>query len=349
MQWRSAQFLLGLMLTIVPLSSAWPKSSGYELGQAERVRSLAWIGADALLLLAETKDGYGLRRLDLQSGDLDIVASPRSFTLLKPAQSEVQLHLSPRGRWILSTETPREHAEIRLWRVTGDQIEDVPLRLPQNVVPGTVCWSEDDGQLYLGAAPYLYPDQEYSILRLDLAKGELSGIAIKGNIDNISQLAFAPGAKRLVAICGGFRGEYPLQPVAVRVELGNSEMALLHSECRGMQLSAMGDGSVLLCRDSGLGLKGEAWVLPVQGCSLVPAATQCSPQSLLSSNKDGSWLGWLDGTKAGRGRLLLQAVADSTVLEGPEDCSAFSFSPVSPLVVAILDGGRALSVMDLER
>lgn len=340
-------FLALCLLTLTLALGEAKGSSGFELGQGERIRAVAWESADRVLLLAETKDGYGLRRLEPRSGDLEIVASPRSFTLLKPSQKDGRLQLSPGGRWLLYTEAPQEHAEIRLWRVTRDKIEDVPVRLPQNVVAGETCWSDDDGDLFIGAAPYLYPDQEYSILRLDLDRGELAGVAIKANIDNITQLEFAPGAGRLAAVCGGFRGEYPMQPVAVRVELANGEMSLLHSECEGMQLRALGDGSILLARAAGLGSRPETWILPPKADDLVQAETQCGTDALLDSDREGSWLGWLEGVKAGSGKLILQRVSDAVVLEGPDDCCYFRFSPYSPVVIATLAQGEAISVISL--
>jgi hypothetical protein len=323
--------------------------TGFALEKGETAVSCAWLSREKVIVLTETGDGYGIRSIQLSNGEISVIPAPKSFTLLRPSAADISLSLSPDGKWIAGIETPRRYAETRLWKFDGSKLQDVPLRLPQDVIPGCLAWNTARQKLYIAAASYLYPEQGYSLLSIDLVKGQLDGLALKGNLDLVSALVYSEAAAKIVAICSSYRGEYPLQPVAVLLDPKTGQMNLLHSECAGMNVRGLGDGSVLFQKDARLGEGKEAWVLPSGSTTLVPAQSGCDTEALLDSDRSGAWLGWLNNVKADEGTLVFQDVTGKRTMQGPHGCRQFYFSPSDPLVLCVVEHGSRLVVVELPR
>lgn len=349
-----------LLSKVTATAKAAEAVAGIPLPPGERVLDLAWTAERQVILLVSTKDGYALRKLELQSAELTVIAVPKSFAQLKPADGATGpiIWLSPMGNGLAvleRTTDPLASAELSLYRLEDSGLVAVSDRArPADFYPAQLAWSSDGRELYLACEPYLMPEQPYSLACINLDNGSYKGLVLKSNLDLVDELVAIPQRNQLAVRCQSIRGEYPQHKLVVLVELGKPGMEILHSQADEMHLKPLGNGQVLLCsscsssqpqgQENTLAVRaGDSWMLldnsPVlQPVSLAPFADIAS----LNASSNGEWLGFLAAPEdlgiegeAGTQYLGFQNTQDARVLATAIPCALYRFAPAGDMVCAV--------------
>jgi len=329
-------------------------ASGIELPGGETVAALEWTAEGGLILLVIKDDGYALRGVEVQSGDVYVIPVPRDFGNIRHESGhdeELSIEIAPGGGSVAvleRTANPLYSNELSVYLITGQGLDAVDTyRIPDDFNPNEICYSADGQELYLAARPYVNPEQPYSIGRFSLQSRSFTGIVPKSNLDLIDELACVNGS--LAVVCRSYRGEFPLRAIAVLT--GGGGDAVLHAGADGFILVPLADGR-LLFGDTGGPLGSEAWLLEPGE----PRAAEAEfPEGLNASYQctaDGSWLGMLLDYDEGDGigaeyELVLQNAAAKQTLETTERSSMFVFSRGGTAVCAVGDEGTRLYFYEL--
>jgi hypothetical protein len=206
------------------------------------------------------------------------------------------------------------------------------------------------GELFLSAAPYLFPEQQYSVASVRLDSGEVSGAVLRGNADLITAIACLPESDALLINAGSYRGDYPLEPLLLHCDLATNELGILHSQARGLMPRRLSDGTVLLL--AGDGAEGAAavdWTLPRSSKELQAVTLAAGMQkNSLQASPDGTWLAYLERGKTLQGQggvAVFQRVKDGYALSSSGLSTSFAFAPGSDRACTGSDGGRRLSII----
>ncbi len=325
-----------------------------ELPPDERVIDLAWQDSGSLVVVVAQTQGYAVRRLELATGDLLVISAPRSFTNVRPdsAQYTPEFYLAPNGSALAVLEraaTPLVAHDLTVYRVGMDALVPVVLRqIPDAFWPEQVAWEESGSGLVMSARQYLFPDQPYSLGRLDLATGGFTGIALKANVDLIDELVYVPQRGAAAVRCRGYHGDYPAQAMIVLLDPHAGQERILHSRADEMSLHVLSSGQLLIV--SGEPAGGSEWILGWDETALRRARCAVGESIAgLQASADGAWLGFIAGRDEleleGEGDtryLVLQRSRDGRTLLTAEPCSRFVFSPAGTQVCAVSPEGDRL-------
>jgi hypothetical protein len=225
-------------------------------------------------------------------------------------------------------------------------------QVPSDFWTAQVTWDNHGQELHLVAQPYLFPDQRYSIGKLSLESGSFSGVALKDNVDLISEVVFIPQREALAVRCGGFQGQYPGEEVIVLLDAAHPEGRVLDARAKGLAMKALASGELLVYHSGEPATRGAAgdtlcWLLGPQDDALRLARLALGDAGAsLEQSADSSWTGFLsDGSKLGvkgaAGKLLLglQRTSDGKMMVSNIPTTAFQFSPFGGFVCAVGDGG----------
>ena len=330
---------------------------GLNLPAGEVVIDLEWYDDGGLVLLVVKDGGYALRRVELDTGDISVLAVPRDFGNIRHdngPQEDTIVNLGPGGRHLAVIErsaNPLYGNELSVYKVSPGGLESLANhRVPTAFNPNECCFSPDGNELYLAARPYVNPDQPYSIGRYDLSTEEFTGVVLKANLDLIDQIVALPKGEGVAVVCRSWRGEFPLDQVAVIA--GGGEDRVVHGSANGYRLVELADGRLLFGdATGGIGGAGEAWVLKPGAEEAVPADAAYGVNPSLQSTADGMWLGLLKGYDPAPGlvgyELVLQNPAGQLTVDTSEECSAFAFSPAGNAVCAVSADGTTLYFYEL--
>ncbi|MCH7472649.1 hypothetical protein IIA79_06830, partial [bacterium] len=332
---------------------------GIMLPAGERVIDMAWADSANLTVLVESVNGHALRRLDLRRGELSVIAAPKSFRRLASqggGRRQLEFSLSPAGNAIAVLEVagdPLKPNQLSVYSLGPGGVQSVGTgRIPKDFWVEHLAWESSGRELYMSARPYLFPEQPYSLGRLVLLTASFDPLALKANIDLISEIAYIPQRDAVAVICSSYHSEYPREPLAVLLDPKGSGMQILHTQAAGFSLYPRADGRLLLGAPPGTGNaegREEQWVLGAEDSAMRPARLALlDSASTLAISSDGAWLGFLLGAKelglAGRaeGRyLVLQRTADGKTLVTSLASERFAFSPTGQYVCAVGQGGDA--------
>jgi hypothetical protein len=337
---------------------------GVDLPPGEAALQMAWSTEASLVLLTQLNDGYAVRRLDLTSGDVSVIAIPKEFSYFKPGKNgkvSPQFILAPRGNALAVIE-PADGALVRsqiaVYSISASAMSAVNnRRIPGDFWPEHAVWDTAGKKLYISARPYIFPEQIYSVGMLDRESGDFSGVVLKDNLDLIDSLACVQGRDALAVRCAGYQGQYPEQPLVALVDLERRTSHILHSQAAGLSLEALADGSLLIFPNKAgkQGNNAEYWVLEAGAVTLrrakLPVAESASS---LQMSSDGTWFGFLAPEKVltGKGEatkqlLALQRAKDGKTVVAATATESFCFSPSGKRVSALAAGKQRLYFYEL--
>ena len=367
----ACMLLFAALLLPQALYAADGKTPGVALPKGERVLDLAWADNGNLTLVVTAGDGYALRRLELKSAELSVLAVPKSIGQLRHGKkgfTDPQLYLAPAGNALavlVPSPDPLKMSDLGVYRITQSGLEPVTSHsIPAGFYVDHLAWESSGQELYLSSRPYLSPEQPYSIGRLDVQSGRFVGVTLKGNVDLVDELVCLPGKQLLAVRCGGYRGEYPDEKLIALLDLSNAAASVLHSRADGLELFALADGQLLVCRPAQADAAGDPppagaddgpWILNEESLQLEPARLSLvsSPETL-AATPDGAWYGFLAsgsalGAEEGKDQLYLglQQTATGRTLATALPSSRFAFSPNGALVCAVDTSGKAVYFFQL--
>jgi hypothetical protein len=335
-------------------------AAALDLPAGDELAGFAWQSDQQMILLVRSGENYALRRLELATGDLAVIPAPLSFTNIKaesPGSRPPVFALAQSGTALAVLEryeSPLQPPDLSVYRIAEDGLEPAGTSaVPADFWPAHLAWSTDGETLYLSAQRFLFPEQAYSIAKFELRSERFAALALKANIDLITTLEFIPQRSALLAVCNGFQGEYPDQPMIALVQL-TGRAQLLHSQAANHWVNVLDEGSVLIGA-AAEGGRDELWLLARNATQLVPA--QCAfPESApsLQTSRDGSWMGFVisdeqldQPARAGEDYLVLQRTNDGKTVVTADACSAFAFSPAGDQVCAVNMDGSAVQFYSL--
>ena len=315
-----------------------------QLPKGEHVLSAAWAGTARMSVLVSTGSGLGLRSIDLDSGQVESPAVPKSFQALK-ANGGAVMKLSPSGSGLAVLEPssdPLNRPGLSLYLYeSGQWVESSTRQVPRSFFTGQMAWDEQGTRLYLAAMPYISPDQLYSLGMLSAGGGAFQGLLLKDNLDLISEIAYLPVRDGLALRCKGYQGTYPAEPFIALLDLAQMKYYLLHSEAAGLKMRALSNGELLLFPENG-NSAGDEWMLALGTTRLRKAAIASKiNRATLETSLNGAWLGFIAdaGVLGVKGKpeekyLGLQRVADGKTMVSAAASSDFWFS-LADLVCAL--------------
>jgi len=355
----------GMCLAVVialALASATPTRAqplGVDLPKGESVVDIAWFSATSVVFLVETKEGYALRRLEVATGELSVIGVPRSFSNLHKTGAGAAgpvFSMAPAGNALAILEQasdPLTRPELSVYRCDGTELKAVSVhQVPSDFWTAQMTWDNRGQELFLVAQPYLFPDQRYSIGKLSLQGESFSGVALKDNVDLVSEVASIPQRGALAVRCGGFQGQYPGEEVIALLDPAHPQGRVLNARAKGLAMKALASGELLVYHTGEPGSRGAAgdtlcWLLGPHDDALRLARLALGDAGAsLEQSADGTWMGFLsDGSKLGvkgaGGKLLLglQRASDGKMMVSNIPTAAFEFSPFGGFVCAVGDGG----------
>ena len=348
---------LAAVCAVVHYSPAWADAAnpseplpGARLPAGEVALKLAWLNASTVTVLVRTTQGYAVRDLDIASGEFSVVGVPPGFKRYRPADnSGLQLSLAPDGKGLAVLEPapgPLKPRPFAVFKRIGNVFSDVELhQVPGKFWPSALAWGQN-GTLFVAAQPYLFPDQPYSIGKLELASGNFTSLVLKSNLDLVSELTVLPGRSLLVARCGGYRGEYPAEPVVAAWDLDANQTSLLDARAQGLTLSSLDDSEALLLAS---GDRAEGWVLGTRDAKLRRLDKGLVVRSRARAiSPDGKWLGLVVAGHELSGELepqelyvAMQETGSGRTIATAVPCSQFAFAPDSAHFASLAkDGGK---------
>jgi hypothetical protein len=321
---------------------------------------MGWADPHTVTLLVQTAQGYAVRDLDIQSGEYAVVNVPPSFKKLRPGGAAAPtLSMAPDGRGLAVLEPPAgplKPAALSVYRRSGNSFDSVQLHnIPLNFWAAGSAWGASGNELFLSARPYVFPDQPYSVGRLDLQTGSFVGVVLKANLDLISQLAVLPGRQLLLARCSGYRQEYPAEPVIALWDYNTGESSLLHARARALSLSVLDDKQALLLGSSGP--TEERWILAAHESRLRRLDKGLVARSTARYlSPDGQWLGLVVPGKelapeldARERYVAMQETGSGRTIATAVPCLQFAFAPDSAHFAALAKDGTKVYYYQLPR
>lgn len=324
---------------------------GIDLPPQEKVLDLAWRNESTMVLLVQLSDGYALRKLELASGNISVIAVPKEFSYFKPdreGEPAPEFLLSPRANGLAVIEPSAgalDAPKLYVYAIDSDSLRAVNTHsIPSEFWVEHAAWDSAGEQLYLTTKPYLFPDQLNSIGVLELKTGAFQGSVIKDNIDLISDLICLPGQGTLAVRCKAYQGQYPTEELVALVDLTHRTSHILHSRAGKLAMRALNSGSLLLFPSEAEKKKGsEYWLLEPGAVTLRRAQMALSGSAAtLQTSADGDWFGFLapESELTGKGEaknllLALQRAKDGKTVVTATATQAFCFAPSGKTVCAL--------------
>lgn len=336
---------------------------GVDLPPGETVVDMAWSSEASLVLLAQVKDGYALRRLDLSTGDVAVIAIPKEFSYFKPGRDgkpSPSFVLSARGNSLAVIEAADgalTRSQIAAYSITaGTMVAINNRRIPSDFLPEHAAWDDAGKRLFISARPYVFPEQIYSVGMLNHDSGEFQGVVLKDNVDLIDRLVCIPGRDALAVRCAGYQGQYPEQPLLALIDLEKRTSHILHSQAGELAFSALDTGSLLVYPSATQkSTADDYWLLEPGAVSLRRAQlTFTDKPATLRISSDGAWYGFLEMESALTGKgdnnkqlLALQRAADGKTVVAATATQSFCFSPSGQRVCALAADEQRLYFYEL--
>jgi len=357
--------VLAGLLVFGGLASAWAQSPTVELPTGEEVVDLAWRSDQSIVMLVEVDGGYALRRCDVPTGEISVITAPKGFTRISAEDDdEIQLsfYLADSGTTLAVLENavdPLVAPEFSVYRIAAGKLEQVSVAgMPVDFWVGHADVTSDGETLFVSAQHYLFPDQKYSIGRIDVASGRFSGVALKANVDLINSIVAIPGRNALAVRAKSYRGEYPEHELIVLVEDRQGQTRIIHSDADDHRLIALADGTLVITEPlSTMTAEGaySHWMLAPDKQELESVYLAASHSLVeLQASADGDWLGLIaQGSDLGVERdndgncLVLQRATDGLLSVASEACSLFAFAPDGQRVCAANGARTGLLYFDL--
>ncbi|MBN2083098.1 hypothetical protein JW859_12945 [bacterium] len=337
--------LLAWLATASWAACAWAQSPLIELPAGETVVDLAWSADQSIVMLVEVDGGYALRRCDVNTGEISVISAPRGFTRISAeSRDEIRLSffLAASGTTLAVLENavdPLVAPEFSVYRITAGELRQVSVTgLPVDFWVEHATVADDGGVVFVSAQHYLFPDQKYSIGRIDVDSGRFSSVALKANVDLVNSLISIPGRGALAVRARSYRGEYPEHELIVLVEERQGQTRIIHADADDHRLIALADGTLVitepLAEVNAQGSYGH-WMLAPDKQELESVYLAASHSLVeLQASADAKWLGLIaKGTELGVERrgdenyLVLQRSSDGLLSVTSEPCSLFVFSP----------------------
>jgi hypothetical protein len=323
---------------------------GVDLAPGESVIDLAWRSDASMVLLVQLAGGYALRRLDLASGDINVIPVPKEFGYFKPGkegQPAPQFFLAPRGNALAVLESGSDAlrpSKIAVYADDGKEMRAVNnRRIPSGFWPANAAWDSAGRRLYMTAQQYIYPDQLYSVGLLDTQTGEFQGVVLKDNVDLISDIACLSGTDALAVRCAGYQGQYPSETLIALIDLEHRASHVLHSRAGLLGMRTLGTGTLLVYAESQSKSSGGYWLLEPGAVTLRRAQLAFTAgASTFQATADGKWYGFLapESELTGKGAstqllLALQRAGDGKTVVTATPTRMFCFAPGGKTVCAL--------------
>ncbi len=205
-----------------------PEATTITFSDGSTIEYFEWPSPDKLLIWAVNPAGAILWQVDLRSGlRTKVLTSTRVEELLGKGTDyySVKFKLSPDGKKLALWRSPEAPLADPFFGILDLTDPERPMMEFANFSPafqvGSFAWGPDSTYMYVAAAPYSGPENQFAIGRLSLTTKAFVGLVNRDQVDLIDELIFHPPSQSLIFVSQAIGLDYPLPPTRIlgRVDL----------------------------------------------------------------------------------------------------------------------------------